>query len=178
VWLIVPRRGAAGGPGERSTRTSSALWPIRRPGDRDSAEIASELRRGADYVPVTLALTILATDVADALAIGWNAIRSAACDDLAGWEVTSAAAEVQPEPPLASASCHTQPYSRPPSAGRAGTRAEGAGDQPGGAAHPRRESVAVAPLGDPGAAKQRGHVELTPKAGSVPPDQGSMLPRR
>jgi len=38
--------------------------------------------------------------------------------------------------------------------------------------------VAVAPLGDPGAAEQRGRVELTPKAGSVPPDQGSMLPRR
>jgi hypothetical protein len=34
---------------------------------------------------VTLALTILGTDVADALAIGWDAFRSAARDDLAGW---------------------------------------------------------------------------------------------
>jgi hypothetical protein len=32
-----------------------------------SAEIASELRRGADHVRVTVALTVTATDVADAL---------------------------------------------------------------------------------------------------------------
>jgi hypothetical protein len=43
-----------------------------------SAEIASELRRGADYVRVTVALTVVATDVADALAIAWNAFRGAA----------------------------------------------------------------------------------------------------
>jgi hypothetical protein len=34
-----------------------------------SAEIASEVRRGADYVRVTVALTVAATDVADALSI-------------------------------------------------------------------------------------------------------------
>jgi hypothetical protein len=34
-----------------------------------SAEIASELRRGPDYIRVTIALTVAATDVADALAI-------------------------------------------------------------------------------------------------------------
>ena len=37
-----------------------------------SAEIASELRRGADYVRVTVALAA-STDVADALAIAWDA---------------------------------------------------------------------------------------------------------
>jgi hypothetical protein len=64
-----------------------------------SAEIASELRRNADYVRVTLALTVVTTDVADALAIAWDAFCSAARDDLKGWEVTAAAAEVQPESP-------------------------------------------------------------------------------
>jgi hypothetical protein len=73
-----------------------------------TAEIASELRRGADYVRVTLALTVLSTDVADALTIAWDAFRSAARDDLAGWEVTVATAEVQPEPPFIRASRHTQ----------------------------------------------------------------------
>jgi hypothetical protein len=55
---------------------------------------------------VTVALTVAATDVADALAIAWDAFRSAARDDLAGWEVTDAAAQVQPEPPLTGASGH------------------------------------------------------------------------
>ena len=65
-----------------------------------SAEIASELRRGADYVRVSLALTVTAADVADALAIAWDAFHAAARDDLTGWEVTAATAQVQPEPPL------------------------------------------------------------------------------
>ena len=66
-----------------------------------SAEIASELRRGADYVRVTVVLTVHAADVADALTIAWDAFCSAAHDDLTGWEVAAAAAEVQPEAPLA-----------------------------------------------------------------------------
>jgi hypothetical protein len=65
-----------------------------------AAGIASEVRRGAGYVRVTLALTVVTTDVAGALAIAWDAFRGAARDDLAGWQVTAAAAEVQPEPPL------------------------------------------------------------------------------
>jgi hypothetical protein len=54
----------------------------------DLGEIASELRRGADYVRVTIALTVVTTDLADALAIAWDAFRSAARDDLTGCEVT------------------------------------------------------------------------------------------
>ena len=38
-----------------------------------SAEVASEHRRGADYVRVTVAMTVDARDVADALAIAWDA---------------------------------------------------------------------------------------------------------
>jgi hypothetical protein len=37
-----------------------------------SAEVASELRRGTDYLRVTVALTVVTTDVADA----WDAFRS------------------------------------------------------------------------------------------------------
>ena len=61
---------------------------------------------------MTVALTVAATEVADALAIAWDAFRSAARDDLAGWELSAATAQVQPEPPLTGASGHTE---RPPS---------------------------------------------------------------
>ena len=44
-----------------------------------SAEIASELRRAADYVRVTVALTVAATDVADALAIAWGELQQVPC---------------------------------------------------------------------------------------------------
>jgi hypothetical protein len=74
-----------------------------------SAEIASELRRGADYVRVTIALTVTATDVADALAIAWDAFRAAARDDLTGWEMAAATAQVQPEPPLTQADSYSRP---------------------------------------------------------------------
>jgi hypothetical protein len=65
-----------------------------------AAEIASEHRRGADYVRVTVVLTVTALNVSDALTIGWDAFTSAAGDGLAGWEISGAAAEVQPGPPL------------------------------------------------------------------------------
>ena len=61
-----------------------------------AAEITSEHRRGADHVRVTIAMTVDARDVADALAIAWDAFTSAAADDLGGWDVTTATAEVRP----------------------------------------------------------------------------------
>jgi hypothetical protein len=79
-----------------------------------SAEIVSELRRGADYVQVTVVLTIVTTDVATALAIEWDSFRSSARDDITGWEVAAAAAQVQPELPLARASNHTERRFSPP----------------------------------------------------------------
>jgi hypothetical protein len=48
------------------------------------------------HVRVTVALAAAAADVADALTIGWDAFQDAAGDDLAGWEVTAAMAEIQP----------------------------------------------------------------------------------
>jgi hypothetical protein len=98
VRLTVPRRGGwrAWGPVRADFERGLAdqLDPAIA-----SAEIGSELRRGADYVRVTVALTVLITDVADALAIAWDAFTNAAGDDLGGWEVAAAAAEVQPELP-------------------------------------------------------------------------------
>jgi hypothetical protein len=61
-----------------------------------AAEITSEHRRGADHVRVTIAMRVDARDVADALAIAWDTFTSAAADDLGGWEVTTATAEVGP----------------------------------------------------------------------------------
>jgi hypothetical protein len=154
VRLIVPRRGGWRAWGAVRADFERALADPADPAIA-TAEIASELRRGADYVRVTRMLTILSTDVADALTIAWDAFRSAARDDLAGWEVTAASAEVTPEPPLIQASWHAPrcaPAFRPRAAG---TRAEGTDDQPGARC-----------------------VELTAKAGSVPPGQGSMLPPR
>jgi hypothetical protein len=42
-----------------------------------AAEIASEPRRGADYVRVTVAMAAGGRDVADALAIAWDAFAGA-----------------------------------------------------------------------------------------------------
>jgi hypothetical protein len=65
-----------------------------------AAGIASEHRPGVDYVRVTVVLAVTAADVTDALAIAWDAFTGAARDNLTGWEIPAAAAEVQPEPPL------------------------------------------------------------------------------
>ena len=107
VRLTVPRRGGWRAWGAVRADFERALADAADPAIA-SAEIASEVRRGADYVRVSVALTVVTTDVADALAIAWDAFRSAARDDLTGWEVAAAAAQVQPEPSLTGASSHTQ----------------------------------------------------------------------
>jgi hypothetical protein len=106
VRLTVPRCGGGRAGGAVRADFERALADPVDPAIA-SAEIASELRRGGDYVWVTVAFTVVATDVADALAIAWDAFRGAARDDLTGWEVTAAAAEVQPEPPLTEAAVTT-----------------------------------------------------------------------
>ena len=121
--LTVPRRGGWRAWGAVRADFEHALTTPADPAIA-TAEIASELRRGADYVRVTLALTVLSTDVADALTIAWDAFHSAAQDDLAGWEITAATAEVIPEPPLIRASCHAQ-RSSPPSVRGQAARARG-----------------------------------------------------
>ena len=115
--LTVPRRGGWRAWGAVRADFERALTAPADPAIA-TAEVASELRRGADDVRVTLALTVLSTDVADALTIAWGAFRSAARDDLAGWEVTAATAEVIPEPPLIRPVATLSGVPRPASAGR------------------------------------------------------------
>jgi hypothetical protein len=100
VRLTVPRRGGWRAWGAVRADFERGLAAAADPAIA-SAEIASELRRGADYVRVTVVLTVVTTDVADALIIAWDAFCSAARDDAGGWEVATAAAQVQPEPSLA-----------------------------------------------------------------------------
>jgi|GEM_PF-1610641 hypothetical protein len=106
VQLTVPRRGGWRAWGAVRADFERALAGATDPAIA-SADVASELRRGADYVRVTVAVTVVTADVADALAIAWNAFRSATRDDLTSWEVAAAAAQVQPEQPLTEVSGHT-----------------------------------------------------------------------
>ena len=97
VQVTAPRRGGwrAWGPGRGGFERALADPP----GPAIvAAEIASEHRRGAGYVRVTVAMTVDTRDAADALAIAWDAFTGAA-DDLDGWDVTAAVAEVRPGPP-------------------------------------------------------------------------------
>jgi len=45
---------------------------------------------------VVVVATVIADDVAEALDLAWWAFREAAGDDLAGWDMAAASAEVQP----------------------------------------------------------------------------------
>ena len=97
VSLSVPRRG-----GWRAWGTASGAFEnglVAQESDVVTApRIDSESRRGADYVRVTLSMTVTATDVAQALATAWWTFRRAAGDDSAGWDMARAQADVRPAP--------------------------------------------------------------------------------
>ena len=99
VRLSVPRNG-----GWRTWGAVSSEFERRLAEQESPAVIAprieSETRRGRDYVRVTISMTASAPDVARALTAAWWAFRKAASDDTAGWDLTSAAAEIRPEEPL------------------------------------------------------------------------------
>jgi len=76
VRLTVPRRGGWHAWGGIRADFERALADPVDPAIA-SAEIASELRRGADYVRVTIAFTVVTTDIADALAIAWDGVKPA-----------------------------------------------------------------------------------------------------
>lgn len=97
VRIDVPAK-VAGAPGTRPRRVRAGPGIRGRPAIT-AAGIAAEHHKGADYVQVTVVLSVEATD---ALAIAWDTFRAATGDDPAGREVTAAAAEVRPEPQLAS----------------------------------------------------------------------------
>ena len=86
-------------PGDPSAPASSVLWPIRPTLPSLRQRSPPSTARGADSVRVTMAMAVDARDVADALVIAWDAFTGAAADDLNGWDVTAAVAEVQPGPP-------------------------------------------------------------------------------
>ena len=76
VRLTVPRRGGWRVWGAVRADFERGLADAADPAIV-SAEIASELRRGADYVRVTIAFTVVTTDIADALAIAWDRVKPA-----------------------------------------------------------------------------------------------------
>jgi hypothetical protein len=61
-----------------------------------SPHVEKESRRGRDYVRVTVGMTVMAADVAQALVIAWRAFKRAAAEGIEGWDTASASAEVQP----------------------------------------------------------------------------------
>jgi hypothetical protein len=99
VRLSVPRIG-----GWRAWRAVSGEFERRLAGQASravtSARLESESRRGRDYVRVTVLVTVEAADVAQAMAAVWRAFRKAAGDDIAGWDMPAAAAEIRPAEPL------------------------------------------------------------------------------
>jgi len=99
VRLTVPRRGGWRVWGAVRADFERGLADAADPAIV-SAEIASELRRGADYVRVTIAFTVVTTDVGRRAGHRVGRFPQCRLDDLAGWEVTAAAAQVQPEPSL------------------------------------------------------------------------------
>jgi hypothetical protein len=72
-------------------------WPGRRATPFLTLHVEAESRRGRDYVRVTIAMTVLAPDVARALTAAWRTFRKAAGNDTEGWDMVGASAEVQPE---------------------------------------------------------------------------------
>jgi hypothetical protein len=60
------------------------------------AGTASEPFRGRDNLWITIAMTVTAADPAEALTVAWLVFRTAAGDDVAGWDVAGASAEVSP----------------------------------------------------------------------------------
>jgi hypothetical protein len=95
VRLCVSRRGGwyAWGPVSGDFERSLAA---QAGGTVIQPRVDAETRRGRDYVRVTVSLTIASADVAGALAEAWQAFMGAARDDVRGWDLASAAAEVRP----------------------------------------------------------------------------------
>jgi hypothetical protein len=98
VRLSVPRTS-----GRRAWGAAAGAFE-RRLAEQESAAVAarvdSEVLRGRDYVRVVIVAAVDAADVAEALDRAWWTFRKAAGEDLAGWDLVTATAEVRPEGPL------------------------------------------------------------------------------
>ena len=95
VRLSVPRAG-----GWRAWGTVRDEFGRQLAGQGSAAiavHVDSEIRRGRNYVRVVIVATVDAADVAGALDLAWWAVRKAAGEEFAGWDLARAAAEVRPE---------------------------------------------------------------------------------
>jgi len=96
VRISVPRRGgwrawgASRGDFEQhlAAQESPALAAL---------QIESEIRRGRDYVRVTVSALADASDAVQALTAAWDAFRQAADGEDAGWDLAAASVEIRPE---------------------------------------------------------------------------------
>ena len=100
VRLTVPRRG-----GLRAWGAVEGDFERGLAGQQDQAvtglRVDRELRRGPDSVRVVIVAMTEASDVAEALGLTWLAVLEAMGEDLAGWDLARAEADVQPAFPLA-----------------------------------------------------------------------------
>jgi hypothetical protein len=95
VHLTIPRSG-----GWHDWRTVSGRFEEQL-GAHESPtvigpHIEREVRRRPDYVRVIISVAVDAPDIAQALTAAWWMFRKAAGDDLAGWDLAEASAEVRP----------------------------------------------------------------------------------
>jgi hypothetical protein len=74
--------------------------------------VEAESRRGRDFVRVTIAMTVTAPDVAQAMTAAWWTFRKAVGNDTEGWDMATATAEIRPEGTLAR--CIFQPNAPSP----------------------------------------------------------------
>ena len=95
VRLSVPRAGGWRAWG--TIRNEFGRQLAEQESDAIALRVDSEIRRGRDYVRVVILATVDAADVAEALDLAWWAFRKAAGEDLAGWALADAEAEVRPE---------------------------------------------------------------------------------
>jgi hypothetical protein len=95
VHLAVPRVGGARAWGNAAADFDRGL-AVQENAMVLGPHVEKESRRGRDYVRVTVAMTVVAMDVAQALVIAWRVFRRAAGDGIEGWDVAQASAEVRP----------------------------------------------------------------------------------
>ncbi len=99
VSVDVPRAGGWRAWNTAAERFEQRLTALVSPPVLD-AEIASETRHGLDYVRIRVTVAVRAADVAEAIAAAWDVFQAAA-DEVGGWDIAAARAEVHPaaQPP-------------------------------------------------------------------------------
>ena len=99
VRLSVPRIGGLGGLGGLAEGGFEHRLAMQASVMVSGPHIAGETRRGRSFLQVTVAMTVTAADVGQALVMAWRVFRKAAGEDLgAGWDTASASAEVKRSP--------------------------------------------------------------------------------